>query len=75
MASEEPSLPSPLHVFFEPLEGRAVLQAVHLLLVEIDGHVLNEKPGVRYAGSHDQPLCCGLIVTLASRFAFFTSVK
>lgn len=75
MVSEKPNLSSPLHILFQPFHGRAVLQTVHLLLVNVDGHVLDEKLGVGYPSSHDQSFHCSLIIVLASRFAFFTSVK
>lgn len=75
MVSEKPNLSSPLHILFQPFQSRTVLQTVHLLLVNIDSHVLNEKLGVRYSSSHDQSFYCSLIFILASRFAFFTSIK
>lgn len=75
MVSEKPNVSSPLQILFQPLEGRALLQTVHLLLVNVDRHVLDEKLGVRYASSHDQSLYCSLVVILVLRFAFFSSVK
>lgn len=75
MVSEKPNFPSPLHVLLQPLEGRAVFQAIDLFLVHIDRHVLHEKLWVRDASSHDEPFHRSLVVILAPGLAFFTSAK
>lgn len=53
MVTEQPDFSSPLHILFQPFEGGAVFQAVDLLLVHVDGHVLHEKLRVRDVSGHN----------------------
>lgn len=53
MVIEKPNLSGPLHILFQPFQGRTMFQTINLFLINIDGHVLNEKLWIWYTSSHN----------------------
>ena len=53
MVIEKPNLSGPLHILFQPFQGKTMFQTINLFLINIDSHVLNEKLWIWYTSSHN----------------------